>query len=104
MTDVDRITKTITIPSGVKVINVYASCYSKGTSLPIFIGVSGNKRWLSNVDVYDVETDGYIGVTPNKQYTVEVSADTNYGRVFIDRFYIEYSPEINKQTPTTTDY
>ena len=104
MTDADRITKTITIPSGVKVINVYASCYSRGTDFPIFIRVSGNKRWLSNDDYYEVVTVGYIGVTPNKQYTVTVSADIDYGLVFIDRFYIEYSPEINKQTPTVTDY
>ena len=68
------------------------------------INVSGNKPWLSNDDYYDVETDGYIGVTPNKQYTVEVSADTPYGRVYIDRFYIRYSPEINNKTPTITDY
>ena len=104
MTDADRITKTITIPSGVKVIDVYASCYSNETEYPISISVSGNKSWLSNVDYYDVETDGYIGVTPNKQYTVTVSADTPNGRVYIDSFYIEYSPEINKQTPTITDY
>ena len=85
-------------------INVYASCYSREIEYPIFISVSGHKPWLRNDDYYDVETDGYIGVTPNKQYTVTVSADIDHGRVFIDRFYIEYSPEINKQTPTVTDY
>ena len=85
-------------------INVYASCYSRGTESPISISVSGNKPWLSNDDYYDVETYGYIGVTPNKQYTVTVSADIDQGRVFIDRFYIEYSPEINKQTPDVYDY
>ena len=104
MTNVDYITKTITIPSGVKVINVYASCYSRGVDDIISISVSGNKPWLSNDDYYDVATYGYIGVTPNKQYTVEVSADTPYRRVYIDSFYIKYSPEINKQTPDVYDY
>ena len=73
-------------------INVYASCYSKGVEDIISISVSGNKPWLSNDDYYDVETYGYIGVTPNKQYTVTASADTDYGRAYIDRFYTEYSP------------
>ena len=104
MTDADRITKTITIPSGVKVINVYASCFTQEAVCPISISVSGNKPWLRNDDYYDVETYGYIGVTPNKQYTVKASANTHHSRVYIDRFYIEYSPEINKQTPTITDY
>ena len=85
-------------------INVYASCFTQEAVCPISISVSGNKSWLRNEDFYDVETDGYIGVTPNKQYTVKVSADTDYGYAYIDSFYIEYSPEINKQTPTITDY
>ena len=62
-------------------IDVYASCYSNETEYPIFISVSGNKPWLSNDDYYDVETYGYIGVTPNKQYTVTASADIDHGRV-----------------------
>ena len=85
-------------------INVYASCFTQEAVCPISISVSGNKSWLRNEDFYDVETDGYIGVTPNKQYTVTVSAYSPKNRVYIDRFYIEYSPEINKQTPTITDY
>ena len=86
-------------------ISVYASCYSDNTApeAPIFISVSGRNAGLRSDDYYDVGTDGYIGVTPNKEYTVTVSADSP-DRVYIDRFYIEYSPEINKQTPTITDY
>ena len=104
-TNTDYITKTITIPNGVKVINVYASCYSDDNTDPISISVFSNyKSWLSNDSYYDVETDEYIGVTPNKQYTVTASANVHDGHAYIDRFYIEYSPEINNKTPTVTDY
>lgn len=108
-TIVDYITKTITIPNGVKVIDVYASCYTPDPETPpITIEVSSTNSdyntWLRNDDYYAVSTQGYIGVTPNKQYTVTVSAITHEGNVCIDRFYIEYSPEINNQTPTITDY
>lgn len=90
-------------------INVYASCFTPdANTYPITIDVSSTnsnyRTWLRNGDYYDVSTQGYIGVTPNKQYTVTVSTNAREGRTYIDTFYIEYSPEINKQTPTITDY
>lgn len=62
---------------------------------------SNNKDWgFSDTDSY-VEIYENIGVTPNKQYTVSVELDPGGA---ISRFYIKYSPEINKQTPTIIDY
>lgn len=63
---------------------------------------SNNKDWgFSDTDSY-VEIYENIGVTPNKQYTVTVELDPPGGA--ISTFYIKYSPEINNQTPTITDY
>lgn len=108
-TDVDYITKTITIPNGVKVIVVFASCFTPDYNTDtITIKVSSTnskyRTWFGNNDYYDVSTQGYVGVTPNKQYTVTASANTHEGRIYINRFYIMYSPEINNKTPTITDY
>lgn len=103
----DYITKTITIPSGIKVINVYASCYSDDSTKPLFLSVtndSNHKFWLDDNDYYSVASDGYIGVTPNKQYSITAIVDRDDGNAYIDSFYIEYSPEINNKTPTVTDY
>lgn len=103
----DYITKTITIPSGIKVIEVYASCYSDNSTEQLFLSVSNDsnhKFWLDNNDYYSVASDGYIGVTPNKQYSITADANTHDGNAYIDSFYIEYSPEINKKTPTVYDY
>ena len=86
-------------------INVYVSCHARRDVEDIVsISVYSNKPWIENEGYFEINVQGYIGVTPNKQYTVKVSAYTPYGRVYIDSFYIEYSPEINKQTPTVIDY
>ena len=103
----DYITKTITIPSGIKVINVYASCYSDDSTEVLFLSVSNDsnhKFWLDNNDYNSVASDEYIGVTPNKQYSVTAIANAHDGNAYIDSFYIQYSPEINNKTPTVTDY
>lgn len=91
-------------------IDVYASCSTPDDNTdPISITVSSTtnsnyKFWLSNDNYYDVSTQGYIGVTPNKQYTVTASANAHEGSAYINSFYIRYSPEINNKTPTVTDY
>lgn len=62
---------------------------------------SDNKTWYTDTQDGDVIFVGYIGVTPNKQYNVTldiIAVSSSY------RLQIEYSPEINKQTPTVTDY
>ena len=102
----DKTTKTITIPNGVKVIELYASCNAYDSHFDestVSITVSSNnKQWYSNSDIYSVESTEYIGVTPNKQYTVTVVAGGE--DEYQGYFYIKYSPEINNKTPTVYDY
>lgn len=104
----DDILRTITIPNGVKVIKVYAEASgSNELDSPLFITVSSNnKQWYrgSNNGDGPVAFLGYIGVTQNKQYSIRVLATVRGGDSYIDRFYIRYSPEINKQTPDIYDY
>lgn len=101
------ITRTITIPNGINVIELYASCDSREISLDSMVVItvsSNNKQWCSNGDINSVECTEYIGVTPNKQYTVTVEPNGEMGNSYIGYFSIKYSPEINKKTPTVYDY
>ena len=105
----DDIIRTITIPSGIKVIKVYAEASaSHELDYPLWMTVSSNnKQWYhgsNDGNGLEVAFLGYIGVTPNKQYSVRVLATVRGGDSYIDRFYIKYSPEINKEPPTITDY
>ena len=104
--DYDYITETITIPNGIKVIEVHASASADYTDYPIVLSIrSDNKHWHSDDgDYYGISYNGYIGVTPNKQYTVNVSVSGRDVNGHIDSFYIRYSPEINNKTPTIKDY
>ena len=101
-----KTTKTITIPNGVKVIELYASCHAYDSHVDeAFVSIdvsSNNKQWYSNGDINSVESTEYIGVTPNKQYTVTVVADGE--GEYQGYFYIKYSPEINNKTPMVYDY
>lgn len=103
----DDITRTITIPSGIHVIEVYAEASAQHElDMPLFMTVSSNnKQWYrgGNNDG-PIAFRGYIGVTQNKQYSIRVYAVVRGGDSYIDRFYIRYSPEINKQTPDIYDY
>lgn len=98
----NNITRTITIPNGVKVIDVGATI--NGIENGIWLEIrSNNKRWLYMAGRYnEVSLQGYIGVSPNKQYTVTLMGSANSNTVY--DFSIEYSPEINNKTPTVTDY
>lgn len=101
------ITRTITIPNNVHVINAnaYAKNNSGGTSdeyRDISVNIyRNNKRWGRDSSTGSVSCDQYIGVTPNKQYTVSMYAN---GNDVYSSFCIKYSPEINNMTPTITDY
>lgn len=61
--------------------------------------------WVENT-TYPVPV--YIGVTPGKQYTLIAETDnavSGSGDVATARGgYISWSNDINKQTPTLTDY
>lgn len=104
------ITRTITIPNGIHVIEVYAEASSEHEMIDdyqLWMSVSSNnKQWYhgSNSDYDSVSFQGYIGVTQNKQYSIRVYANTRGADSSIDIFYIKYSPEINNKTPTVTDY
>ena len=101
-------TRTITIPNGVKVIEVYVEAGSDNQieSEMVYINVSSsNKSWYGSSGNYGAIIRGYVGVTPNKQYAVALSVNSRLDDTAIAyRYYIKYSPEINKQTPTVTDY
>lgn len=95
-------TFNITIPNNVHVVEVYAvgdSHYYPEVFMRIY---SKTKEW-GHSDTGDyVEISEYIGVTPNKQYSVTVDVDPPGAEV--SEFYIKYSPEINNKTPAVTDY
>lgn len=102
-----NITRTITIPNGINVIELYASCDSREINLDSMVAItvsSNNKQWCSNGDINSVECTEYIGVIPNKQYTVTVKPNGEMDNSYIGYFSIKYSPEINKKTPTVYDY
>lgn len=102
--DVNR-TVTITVPAGVKVLKVEGDVYHEHegeVALDVY-SVNGKKYWLSLWGyeyAYDI---WYVGVTPNKSYTLKLSTDsetdTESGSVTIS-----YSQSINNQTPKVTDY
>lgn len=98
-------TVTITVPAGVKVLKVEGDVYHEHegeVALDVY-SVNGKKYWLSlwgYKSAYDI---WYVGVTPNKSYTLKLSTDsetdTESGSVTIS-----YSQSINNQTPKVTDY
>lgn len=98
-------TVTITVPAGVKVLKVEGGVYHEQegeVALDVY-SVNSKKYWLS-VYNYNYASDiWYVGVTPNKSYTLKLSTDsetdTESGSVTIS-----YSQSINNQTPKVTDY
>lgn len=98
-------TVTITVPAGVKVLKVEGDVYHEHegvVSLDVY-SVNGKKYWLSLWGYENAHDIWYVGVTPNKSYTLKLStygeASTESGSVTIS-----YSQSINNQTPKVTDY
>lgn len=98
-------TVTITVPAGVKVLKVEGGVYHEHegeVALDVY-SVNGKKYWLSLWGYEGVADIWYVGVTPNKSYTLKLSTDsetdTESGSVTIS-----YSQSINNQTPKVTDY
>lgn len=102
--DVDT-TVTITVPAGVKVLKVEGDVYHEHegeVSLDVY-SVNSKKYWLS-VYNYEYASDiWYVGVTPNKSYTLKLSTDSETGTES-GSVVISYSQSINNQTPKVTDY
>lgn len=98
-------TVTITVPAGVKVLKVEGDVYHEQegeVALDVY-SVNGKKYWLS-VYNYEYASDiWYVGVTPNKSYTLKLSTDSETGTES-GSVVISYSQSINNQTPKVTDY
>lgn len=98
-------TVTITVPAGVKVLKVDGDVYHEGegeVALDVY-SVNSKKYWLS-VYGYEYAVDiTYVGVTPNKSYTLKLSTDSETGTES-GSVVISYSQSINNQTPKVTDY
>ena len=98
-------TVTITVPAGVKVLKVEGDVSHEGegeVALDVY-SVNSKKYWLS-VYNYEYASDiWYVGVTPNKSYTLKLSTDSETGTES-GSVTISYSQSINNQTPKVTDY
>lgn len=98
-------TVTITVPAGVKVLKVSGDVYHEHegeVALDVY-SVNSKKYWLS-VYNYEYASDiWYVGVTPNKSYTLKLLTDSETGTES-GGVTISYSQSINNQTPKVTDY
>lgn len=98
-------TVTITVPAGVKVLKVNGDVYHEHegeVALDVY-SVNSKKYWLS-VYNYEYASDiWYVGVTPNKSYTLKLSTSSETGTES-GSVVISYSQSINNQTPKVTDY
>jgi hypothetical protein len=98
-------TVTITVPAGVRVLKVTGNVdheHEGEVALDVY-SVNSKKYWLSVYNYESAIDTWYVGVTPNKSYTLKLSTDsetdTESGSVTIS-----YSQSINNQTPKVTDY
>lgn len=98
-------TVTITVPAGVKVLKVSGDVYHEheGEVALAVYSVNGKKYWLSLWDYKNAYDIWYVGVTPNKSYTLKLSTDSETGTES-GSVTISYSQSINNQTPKVTDY
>lgn len=98
-------TVTITVPAGVKVLKVAGDVYHEheGEVALYVYSVNGKKYWLDLLNYGDAYDIWYVGVTPNKSYTLELSTDSETGTES-GSVTISYSQSINNQTPKVTDY
>lgn len=98
-------TVTITVPAGVKVLKVEGDVYHEHegkVALDVY-SVNSKKYWLSVYDHEDAYDQWYVGVTPNKSYTLKLSTSSETGAES-GSVVISYSQSINNQTPKVTDY
>lgn len=98
-------TVTITVPAGVKVLKVSGDVYHEHegeVALDVY-SVNSKKYWLSVYDYGYASDIWYVGVTPNKSYTLKLSTDSETGTES-GGVTISYSQSINNQTPKVTDY
>lgn len=98
-------TVTITVPTGVKVLKVSGNVdhESEGEVALDVYSVNSKKYWLSVYNYGYASDIWYVGVTPNKSYTLKLSTDSETGTES-GSVTISYSQSINNQTPKVTDY
>lgn len=98
-------TVTITVPAGVKVLKVSGDVYHEheGEVVLDVYSVNSKKYWLSVYNYGYASDIWYVGVTPNKSYTLKLSTDSETGTE-LGSVTISYSQSINNQTPKVTDY
>lgn len=98
-------TFTITVPAGVKVLKVDGGLYHEheGEVALYVYSVNSKKYWLSIYNYGGASDIWYVGVTPNKSYTLKLSAGSETGTE-TGSVIISYSQSINNQTPKVTDY
>lgn len=98
-------TVTITVPAGVRVLKVLGDVYHEHegeVALDVY-SVNSKKYWLSVYNYAYASAFWYVGVTPNKSYTLKLSTDSETGTES-GGVTISYSQSINYQTPKVTDY
>jgi hypothetical protein len=98
-------TVTITVPAGVKVLKVAGDVYHENdgeVELKVY-SVTGQRTWLYMWDYEGVSNAWYVGVTPNKSYTLKLGTSSSTGTES-GSVVISYSQSINNQTPKVTDY
>lgn len=98
-------TVTITVPAGVKLLKVEGDVYHEQegeVALDVY-SVNSKKYWLSIYNYESAYDIWYVGVTPNKSYTLKLSTDSETGTES-GSVTISYSQSINNQTPKVTDY
>lgn len=98
-------TVTITVPAGVKVLKVSGGVDHENegeVALDVY-SVNSKKYWLSVYNYGYASDIWYVGVTPNKSYTLKLSTGSETGTES-GSVTISYSQSINNQTPKVTDY
>lgn len=98
-------TVTITVPAGVRVLKVTGDVYHEHegeVALDVY-SVNSKKYWLSVYNYGYASDIWYVGVTPNKSYTLKLSTSSETGTES-GSVTISYSQSINNQTPKVTDY
>lgn len=98
-------TVTITVPAGVKVLKVEGDVYHEheGQVALYVCSVNSKKYWLSLWGYEYAGNTWYVGVTPNKSYTLKLLTYSETGTE-LGSVTISYSQSINNQTPKVTDY
>lgn len=99
------VTITITVPAGVRVLKVTGAVDHEHEGVVVLdvYSVNSKKYWLSVYDYEYASDTWYVGVTPNKSYTLKLSTDSETGTES-GSVTISYSQSINNQTPKVTDY